>query len=120
MRGAKMGGFTARILCVLSVILSLQGCHRVTEQELKDSVVGSWEEVRGTNETLQFDANGTVLMQSPSENHDCVYDFPDTSHIRFNCAPPGAPARPQVWKVKLTSERLLISDGHEVGTYKRK
>jgi len=112
--------FTAGISCALGAMFLLQGCHRVTEQELKDGVVGSWKEVRGTKEELQFNADGTMLMRSPGENHDCIYDFPDTTHIRFNCAPPGAPARPQVWKVELKSDRLLISDHLEVGTYKRK
>jgi hypothetical protein len=98
----------------------LQGCHHVTQQELQDRVLGGWEEVHGTKETLFFNVDGTVYMNSPVEHHLCTYDLPDPQHIRLDCAPVGTPPRPMVWKVELTSDRLIISGNREVGTYKRK
>jgi hypothetical protein len=105
---------------LLSASLLLQGCHHPSDQHLKESVVGSWEEVHGTKETLQFNADGTLIMKSPSENHSCVYGFPDSEQIRIDCAPPGAPSRPGVWKISVTSDKLVISIDQEVGTYQRK
>lgn len=61
-----MVNFTARLLCAVSAIISLQGCHQLTAEELKEKVVGRREEVDGINETLQFNANGTVRMLCPS------------------------------------------------------
>lgn len=83
-------------------------------------MIGSWDEVRGTNESLQFNADGTVLMPIPGKNHECVHHFPCTTHIRFNCTAQGTPRRHQVWKVEQTSDRLLINDNHEVSNYNRK
>jgi len=48
----------------------LQGCQHEAEQRLKKAVLGSWEEVHGTQETLQFNADGTVIMKSRSEKLD--------------------------------------------------
>ncbi len=115
--------FSTSWIC-LSVLLSasflLEGCHQAADPHLKENVVGSWEEVRGTNETLQFNADGTLIMKSPREFHNCVYDFPDSEHIRLDCSVPGGPKFPQVWKISVTPDQLLISDEHEVGTYRRK
>jgi hypothetical protein len=113
---------------VLALAISnLSGCHHqvdppapVDQQEMRSHVVGSWTESRGTNENLQFNDDGTLLMQSPRENQKCVYDFPDAAHIRLDCAPAGAPPRPGVWKFSFTDDTLSISDAHETGTYKRK
>jgi hypothetical protein len=104
---------------LLTVILCLSSCNGDSVKALEKNVVGSWEEVRNTGETLQFDADGTMVMDSRSEHHDCVYDFPDPRHIRFNCATEGAPPAYQTWNVSVNSDKLVISDASEVGTYKR-
>ena len=108
------------ISCLLCLIFALQACHRVTQKELKAKIVDTWDEVRGTNEMLEFHDDGTVLMQSPNTDQTCLYDFPDTSHLRLDCAAPGQPPRPQVWKLEFKDNHLLISDKGEVGTYKRR
>jgi hypothetical protein len=113
-----------RAFLPLSIALLLLACHsdqHVADQHLKEAVVGSWEEVHGTQETLQFNADNTLTMKSPSENHSCVYDFPDSQHIRIDCAALGGPRVPQLWKITVTSDRLMIGGGgREVGTYKRR
>jgi hypothetical protein len=108
-----------RLTCILALVASLQGCHKDTEQDLKQKIVGNWREVRTKNEFLNFNPDGTVQMQSPLTNDTCEYDIPDTQHLSFNCAPQGAPPRPQVWKLQFQGDQLLISDGVEVGTYAR-
>jgi hypothetical protein len=68
------------VLC-LNAFLLLQGCsHKAEEQlQLKEAVVGSWANVDGSNENLEFGADGTLLMKSPRQNEVCRYDFPDGS-----------------------------------------
>ena len=106
-----------RISLALCAILLLHGCHKDTVEDLKQKVVGNWREVRTKNEYLNFNDDGTVQMQGPGTNDTCEYDFPDAQHVRFNCAPQGAPPRYQVWGVEFKGEHLLISDGSEVGAY---
>ena len=103
----------------LYTVLLLQGCHKATVEELKQKIIGNWQEVDTKNEFLDFNAEGIVQMQRPGTNHTCEYDFPDSQHLRLNCAPQGAPPRPLVWKLELKGYKLLISDGGEVGTYAR-
>jgi hypothetical protein len=119
MRNADSATCWLAVLVLLSATLLLHGCHD-SEQHLKSSVLGRWEEVHSTKETLQFDNDGTLIMKSPREYHLCVYDFPDSRHIRLNCAPVGALPFPQVWKISVTSDQLMISDDQETGTYQRR
>lgn len=109
----------AKLGFVLGMAVVLQACHHDTEKDLKEKIVGNWREVRTKNEFLNFNADGTVQMQGPGTNDTCEYDFPDPQHLRLNCAPQGAPPRPQVWKLQFKGDQLLISDGIEVGTYAR-
>ena len=88
-------------------------------QLLKKNVTGSWAEVRGTNEIMQFNIDGTVIMQSPSEYHRCLYDFPGAHSIRLDCAIEGELPNPRVWDFSLTTDKMTVSDGREVGTYER-
>jgi hypothetical protein len=98
----------------------LQGCRQAATPELKSQIVGDWEEVHGTKETLHFKADGTLVMKSPHEFHECVFDFPDEKHIRMNCAPAGSPAYFQVWNLGFTEDdKLQIGTVHETGTYRR-
>ena len=115
-----MAKLRACMFGLFSAVLLQQGCHRVTQKELQEKIVGTWDEVRGTNEMLEFHDDGTVLMQSANTNQTCKYDFPDTSHLRLDCAPPGLPPRPQLWKLEFKDDHLLISDQLEVGTYQRR
>jgi hypothetical protein len=109
------------LLLLGSSSLLLQGCHRDAERRLKNAVLGSWEEVRGTKETLQFNADGTLVMESRSQHRICLYDIPDYAHIRLDCAPAGARASPQLYEISVSSDdKLLISEGQDVGTYRRK
>ena len=108
------------LLVVFSASSLLQGCHHAVDPHLKEYIVGNWEEAHGTNESLQFNADGTMAMKSPSESRSCNYDFPDSEHIRLDCLVQGGQRFPQVWKVSVTPDKLLISDEHEVGTYRRK
>ena len=106
-------------MALLTVSLLLPGCHRQADPHLKENVVGNWEEVHGTKETLQFNADGTLIMKSPREFHTCTYYFPDFGHIVLDCAPAGSPRFPQAWKISVTTDKLMISDNQETGTYKR-
>ncbi len=109
------------LVLVLSSAWWLQGCHQEATPALKDRILGDWEEVRGTKETLTFNPDRTLIMKSPSEFHQCVYDFPDERHIRMNCALAGAPAYFQVWKMSFTADdKLQIGNEQETGTYRRK
>ncbi|HXN20126.1 MAG TPA: hypothetical protein VN875_17440 [Candidatus Binatus sp.] len=105
---------------LISSALWLQGCRQEATPELKSQIVGDWEEVHGTKETLHFKADGTLIMKSPSEFHQCVYDFPDEKQIRMNCAPAGSPAYFQVWNLAFTDDdKLQIGTARETGTYRR-
>jgi hypothetical protein len=105
---------------LISAALWLQGCRQEATPELKSQIVGDWEEVHGTKETLHFKADGTLVMKSPSEFHQCVYDFPDETHIRMNCAHAGSPAYFQVWNLAFTDDdKLRIGTARETGTYRR-
>ena len=116
----RMARLLTSIAVVLSFLLLLDGCHHVTQEELQTRIVGAWEEVHGTKETLFFSDDGTVYMNSPLEHRRCTYDFPDPQHIRLDCAPEGAAPMPTLWKIEITSDRLMISSNRETGTYKRK
>ena len=118
------GGFAY----LLTTILSLQGCQggtlqspspESTVQQYKQKVIGRWGEVDTKNEFLEFREEGMVQMQSPNTNETCTYDFPDTTHISFNCAPQGTPPRSQVWGFELRGDELLIKGPGETGKYKR-
>ncbi len=107
----------ALLICAASC---LQGCRQEATPELKSQIVGDWEEVHGTKETLHFKADGTLTMKSLSEFHQCVYDFPDEKHIRMNCSPAGSPAYFQVWNLAFTDDdKLQIGTARETGKYRR-
>jgi hypothetical protein len=120
--------FFASFACFLATIWSLQGCQKGTSQrgsaestvqEYRQKVIGRWVEVDTKNEFLEFRDEGMVQMQSPSTNETCTYDFPDATHISFNCAPQGMPPLPQVWGFALKGDELLIKGPGETGKYKR-
>lgn len=118
---ATWASFWLAAVLLLNSALWLQGCHQAATPELKEQILGHWEEVRGTKETLRFNPDGTLIMKSPSEFHQCVYDFPDEKHLRMNCAPAGSPAYFQVWNLSFTDDDgLQIGTAHETGTYQRK
>jgi hypothetical protein len=117
---ARWARYSSGAILLIAVTFSMQGCRQGATPELKSQIVGDWEEVHGTKETLHFKADGTLVMKSPSEFHQCVYDFPDEKHIRMNCAPAGSPAYFQVWNVAFTDDdKLQIGTPHETGTYRR-
>jgi hypothetical protein len=109
------------ILPLLCATLSLLSCYPDPRPALKGRIAGDWEEVHGTREVLHFSQDGSLIMESPREHHQCAYDFPDAKHIRLNCAPAGSPASPEVWRMSFTDDdKLLIGNATETGTYKRK
>lgn len=111
----------ADILLVLCATLSLLSCYPDPRPALRGRIAGDWEEVHGTKEVLHFSEDGNLVMESPREHHQCTYDFPDAKHISMNCAPPGTPERPVVWRMSFTDDdKLLIGNAAETGTYKRK
>ena len=126
---ADVGMFLSAALVIASAML-LTDCNRKSgttetapanwEQTLKDGVVGDWEQAYGSREELQFSSDGTLVMNSPAEHHNCKYDFPDYQHIRLDCAVPGVPSNPQSWKISLSGDTLKISDALETGVYQRK
>jgi len=125
---------------VLSLLLLLQACRSEephpqpapeqhseqqppewSDQQLKKDVVGIWEEVNGTQETLQFNPDGTLIMKSPSEHRFCDYSFPNSGHIRLDCAwYEGGPRAAQTWRFAMTADEIMISDRTGTGTYRRK
>jgi hypothetical protein len=110
----------AETLLVLCATMPLLSCYPDPRPALKGRIAGDWEEVHGTKEVLHFSENGSLVMESPREHHQCTYDFPDTKHISLNCAPPGTPASPEVWRMSFTDDdKLLIGNATETGTYKR-
>lgn len=117
----KHAGHWSRALLLLAATLLLPACRsqRHTVQQLKEGIVGNWEEVHGTRETLQFNADGTLIMRSPLEFHSCVYDFPDPEHLHLDCSTAVGPRMYQLLKCSLTSDRLLIGNEAETGIYKR-
>jgi len=109
------------MLLVLCATLTLLSCYPDPRPALRGRLAGDWEEVHGTHEVLHFSEDGSLVMESPREHHQCTYDFPDAKHISMNCAPPGTPARPAVWRMSFTDDdKLLIGNALETGTYKRK
>jgi hypothetical protein len=121
MKNFEPAGFLMSAFLLAGAGACVQGCRHDAGAYLKGEIVGNWEEVHGTKETLQFNPDGTLTMISLSEHHECRYDFPDSKYIRLDCTTAGMPPRPQVWKVAITSDhKLLISDAVEVGTYRRK
>jgi hypothetical protein len=106
---------------LLSVIVLSLACRSgSSDQRIKQKIAGLWEEVKGTKETLQFNADGTLLMKSRAENRSCEYSFPDSGHIRLDCTMvAGGPRTSQTFKFSMTSDRVMISDEVETGTYKR-
>jgi hypothetical protein len=105
----------------LSVIVLSQACRSgPSSQQVKEKIVGAWEDSKGTGETLEFKADGTLLMRSRAENRNCEYSFPDSRHIRLDCTMlAGGPRTSQTFKFSMTSDRVMISDELETGTYKR-
>ena len=123
-----MSRFFGGFAYLLAAIWGLQGCRRgtlesrspeSTVQEYKQRVIGRWVELDTKNEFLEFRDEGMVQMQSPNTNETCTYDFPDTTHISFNCAPQGTPPLAQVWGFELKDDELLIKGPGETGKYKR-
>jgi hypothetical protein len=118
-RDTKQFDWAILALGVIVLVSTLLYIRHDSTQLLKKNVIGSWAEVRGTNEIMQFNTDGTVIMQSPSEYHRCLYDFPSAHSIRLDCATEGAPPSPRVWDFSLTTDKMTVSDGREVGTYER-
>ena len=112
-----------RLLLLLLIASLFPACNRQSnsdwERSYKAGVVGDWEEARGTRETLHFNADGTLIMDSPSEHHTCTYEFPDAKHIRLDCVAPQIPHKPETYGFALTPDKLIISDSRETGTYSR-
>jgi hypothetical protein len=116
---SRSGSSLLGLPILLTAILYLSACGNNSLKTLQQNVVGNWEQIHGTGEALQFNADGTMSMDSRSEHRDCLYDFPDPRHIRLNCASEGSPPAYQTWSISVNSDRLVISDSLEVGTYKR-
>ena len=124
--------YQGKTLLFLCVILLSQACRsgdhseqgsadqKLSGQQVKEKIVGTWEDAKGTRETMQFSADGTLIMRSPAENRTCEYSFPDSGHIRLDCAMvAGGPRTSQAYKFSMTADRVMISDELETGTYKR-
>jgi len=108
------------LILVIVAPLFLQGCKHEASNYLKGEIIGTWEEVHGTHEVLQFNSDGSLIMNSPSEHHNCKYDFPDATHIQLDCSLAGSPPSPRLWEVSLSTDgKLSIGIGRDVGTYKR-
>jgi|ERR1700722_4358850 len=119
--GRRRTGYVAQVALMICATLALISCYPDPRPALKGRIAGDWEEVHGTKEVLHFSEDGSLVMESPREHHQCTYDFPDAKHISLNCAPPGTPARPEVWRMSFTDDdKLLIGNAMETGTYKRK
>jgi len=112
-----------RLLLLLLLACVSSACNRRPDSEwqssYKTAVVGDWEEVAGTRETLHFNSDGTLIMVSPSEQHSCTYEFPDPKHILLNCAAAQAPHQGQTYGFALANDKLMITDALSTGTYKR-
>ncbi|HXY13853.1 MAG TPA: hypothetical protein VEI26_05070 [Terriglobales bacterium] len=110
-----------RRVLLLLIVCTFCGCNRQSTAEYKATVVGDWEEAHGTHETLHFKADGSLAMDSPSEHRSCTYDFPDTKHIRLDCASfaPQVPHVPTTYGFALDNDKLMISDSFSTGTYTR-
>src|ERR1700690_68073 len=96
----------------LGVIALSQACRSGSSgQQVKEKIVGAWEDSKGTGETLEFKADGTLLMRSRAENRTCEYSFPDSRHIRLDCTRvAGGPRTSQTYKFSMTADRVMISD----------
>jgi len=122
-----MSKFFGGFACILTTMWILQGCQGTSQsgpaessaQQYRQKVIGRWVEVDTKNEFLEFRDEGMVQMQSPSINETCTYDFPDATHISFNCAPQGMPPRAQLWGFAFKGDELLIKGPGETGKYKR-
>lgn len=106
---------------ILPGLLLLPACRSEQRslQQLREGIVGSWEEVHGTRETLQFNADGTLIKKAPMEYHSCVYDFPDSKHIHLDCSSGAGPRIIQLLKCSISSDRLMIGNDIETGVYQR-
>jgi hypothetical protein len=112
-----------RLLLMAMIMYLLAGCNRGPadwQNTYKATVVGDWEEARGTRERLHFEADGHLQMDSPSEHHSCTYDFPDSKHIRLDCLPAEIRHTPTTYGFALGDGTIMISDSLSTGTYKRK
>ena len=113
--------FNLLLLLLLLLACIFPACKSNTEwlRTYKTAVIGDWEEVRGTRETMHFSADGSLIMNSPSEHHSCTYEFPDPKHIRLDCVAAQIPHKPETYGFALADDKLMISDSQSTGTYKR-
>ncbi len=127
----KMETFRVCLFCSLLAVLSFSACERKSgtaarndesdwRQSFKTGVVGDWEEIHGSQETMHFNEDGTLIMNAPLEHHSCTYDFPDSTHIRLDCAVPQLPHAPKTYGFALADDKLMISDARETGTYRKR
>lgn len=106
------------LLLLLLIVCTFCACKSTAEY--KAAVVGDWEDVHDAHSTLHFKADGSLVMDSPSEHHSCTYDFPDKKHIRLDCASaPQVPHVPTTYGFALDNDKLMISDSLSTGTYAR-
>ena len=117
---SKTSHLDRRLLLLLVIVCILSGCDRQWQQQYKAGVLGDWEEVRGTQEFLHFNADGILIMNGPAEHHTCRYEFPDRKHIRLECVVPNSTDTAQTYGFAFADGKLLITDSDSTGTYRRR
>ena len=111
---------------VLLAALGLQSCARKSDLSAQDRealiarTVGDWQDIYDARTIMHFKADGSLMMNSVAENRSCTYNFPDSKHIRLDCMYSQGTRYAQDWGFALVDDKMMISDGHETGAYRRK
>ena len=93
----------------IALLVSMTACVSSPE----DSLVGTWQEVDGT-EVLQFFDGGEIIQEDSGGSMGAHYRFVDDIHIRVDVGGPAVYAPPRTYRVQVTADTLALTDEKDV------
>jgi hypothetical protein len=104
------GGMRAARCVLVVCALALAACTPRPE----DTIVGTWEEIDGS-EILQFFDSGDVVQEDSGGSMGAHYSFIDDSRMRVDFGGPAVYAPPRTYKVEIDAEADVLTLVDEAG-----
>ena len=104
-----------KFAALLSLLVFAAGCMNSPE----DFIVGTWQEVGGT-EVLQFLDSGEIIQEDSGGSVGANYRFSDDLYIRVDFGGPAVYAPPRTYRVELSEDTLALTDEKGVTTEYRR